>query len=277
MPDNNNTGKKDTTNTRGTEIPLDYLMWNSLQGVPLRGEVENGITVLKNEHQVFQAPPPLKNDTAQMSEQGLSEYISAVRAYFESNKVPTTVINDIIGMLHVTHPVTWGNYYNSKGVLSPLANSGQWKGFFDWRANIQFGPEGNSFKTNIKYLSNHAKEQIKHFRITRGASVASSYVGGAIYAVTVYDEWGNIIDGTANYGKLAADGIFTVIGICGGPYGVAISMIYFTVDVAFEKDGKGGWERLFQPVKEVYLQMVDAICRLNDPATWRNYILSFYR
>jgi hypothetical protein len=75
---------------------------------------------------------------------------------------------------------------------------------------------------------------------------------------------------------LAADGIFTAIGIWGGTYGVAISMIYFTVDVAFEKDGKGGWERLFQPVKEVYQQMVNAFCRLNDPSTWANYILNFY-
>jgi hypothetical protein len=53
-------------------------------------------------------------------------------------------------------------------------------------------------------------------------------------------------------------------------------MIYFTVDVAFEKDGKGGWGRLFQPVKEVYQQMVNVFCRLNDPSTWANYILNFY-
>ncbi|MDR1582842.1 MAG: hypothetical protein LBS55_06220, partial [Prevotellaceae bacterium] len=183
------------------------MMWNSLQGVPLRGEVENGITVLKNEYKIIQAPPPSENEMEQMGEQTFLNYVSTVRTYLESNKVPITVINDIVGTLHVTHPVTWGNYYNSKGVLSPLANSGQWKGFFDWNGDIQFGPKNNPINTNVKHLSNYAKQQIKHFRLTRGASVLSGVVGGGIYVVTVVDEWGNIHDGTANYSKLAADGI----------------------------------------------------------------------
>jgi hypothetical protein len=274
MPDNN-ANKRDTTNSQRQEIPLDYLLWNSLQGVPLRGKAEGGINVVKNEYQFIQAPLPAENGTIEIQEKSISDYLSTIRVCLEDNNVPMTVINDVIGTLHVTHPVTWGNYYNSKGKLSSLAHSGKWEGGHKWNNDIYFG-SSNQLNKNIKHLSYHARQQIKHFQITRGFSVVSGWLGGAIYVVTLLDETGNIIDGTANYSKLAADGIFTGIGILGGPYGVAISMIYFTVDVAFEKDGEDGWERLFHPVKDVYQKMVDVISRLNNPSSWTRYISNFY-
>jgi len=228
---------------RPGEMPMDYFLWNSAQGVPLCGAVEGGFIIKK--HEIREAPlrmegePRNQREFEESIQQG---FVKNIIQLGEQLNIPLTAINNLLASLQITHPVQHGFYYNYRNQLVFLKGVKNWSGYWDWNGDIKFG------KTKI--LDKYAISSIKEFeRIAK----LGKWLGRAqlsINAITIYDEWGNILRGTFNPSMIMADSTFIIIGLKGGPWGMAISCIYATIDVAFEKDNVGGVERSLNCLRE---------------------------
>lgn len=219
-------------------IPLDDFLDCVERGIFLCGNVEGIGAVIKHEQKTY----------------NLEQYPDKKALILDMRdnlSVPILIASDLLSGIYLTHPTTFLQYYNSKGALTSIKNVSSENDVLNLLKN-------KNSKLLAKY-SDHARNSMNNFgklaKVTKFLGYFSIALDAGGYAYEIfYNPEGLTIEELSKKGiQVGVNTIFTVVGLCGGPVGAVVSVIYFTVDAIVP----GGWQRLGKNQYDMYMEHVD--------------------